>query len=62
MKKLIAYLIRWQLSTLVLAPCIYFITYNNVWIKAAIANLIGGLLFYKIDKFILRDKQKRKNE
>ena len=62
MKKLIAYLIRWQLSTLVLAPCIYFIPYSNPWAKVTIANLIGGLLFYKIDKFILRDKQKRKNE
>lgn len=63
MKRLLAYLIRWQLSTPILAPVIaYFKSSPTVfgtsedWIGSAVANLIGGLIFFKVDKFIMRAK------
>lgn len=68
MKRFILYLIRWQLSTPILAPVVA-ITKNfpqilggnyNIpwfgtpedWIGAAIANLIGGSIFFWVDRFI----------
>lgn len=68
MKRFLLYLIRWQLSTPILAP-IVAITKNfpqilsgnyNIpwfgtpedWIGAAIANLIGGSIFFWVDRFI----------
>ena len=52
------YLLRWQLSTPVLAPIVAVIKGSSVlgspedWIAVAIANLIGGLIFFWVDKFI----------
>ena len=53
------YLIRWQLSTPILAPVVaifkgspsYFGGLDD-WMGAAIANLIGGLIFFWVDRFI----------
>ena len=57
-KQYAMYLIRWQLSTPILAGVL--IVMNKFGIGAAIAtitaNLIGGLIFYWIDKFIFRKK------
>ena len=53
MKKLILYLLRWQLSTPILALVIYYLNNYNIIIATVIANLIGGLLFYKVDEKIL---------
>lgn len=50
MKKLILYLIRWQLST----PILWFVIKNlgaDIW-STIIANLIGGLIFFWVDRFI----------
>jgi len=50
------YLIRWQLSTPILAVCIvYFNRYGSVW-ATVIANLLGGLMFFWIDRFIFSGK------
>ncbi len=53
------YLFRWQLSTPVLAPVVaYFKNSPSIfgtkedWIGSCIANLIGGLIFFWVDKFI----------
>jgi len=55
-KKYIAYLIRWQLSTPILAICIiFFVNLGTTW-STIIANLIGGLLFFWVDKFIFTSK------
>jgi len=58
-----AYLIRWQLSTPILAPVVaYFKNSPSVfgtmedWIGSAVANLIGGLIFFWIDRFIFYHK------
>ena len=55
--KLIIYLLRWQLSTPILSAVIYFTI--DLWGNIAstiLANLIGGLIFYKVDKLIFKKK------
>lgn len=59
------YLIRWQLSTLILAPVIAMFKHSasilgtpQDWIAATIANLIGGLIFFWVDRFIFYHKVK----
>ena len=55
-KKYILYLLRWQLSTIVLAPCIMlFCELGAIW-SAIIANLIGGLIFFWVDRLIFKEK------
>ena len=52
-KRFIKYLIRWQCSTPVLAFVIWLLP-CNVLIKTIVANLVGGILFFRIDKWIFR--------
>ena len=58
MKKLGFYMLRWQLSTPILAlvPIAIEKMYGNVsfWTAAFISNLIGSLIFYWVDKKIFR--------
>lgn len=51
--RLLAYLLRWQLSSPILALCIYYLPFNTLT-KTIAANLIGGLIFYQVDKFIFQ--------
>ena len=54
-KKLIKYMFRWQMSTPVLAMVPFLLSkYGivNFWITAFIANLIGSLMFFKVDEII----------
>lgn len=46
--KRILYLIRWQLSTPILAIVMYVLPFGTLT-KTIIANLIGGLIFYYVD-------------
>jgi membrane protein YqaA with SNARE-associated domain len=46
---------RWQLSGIVLAPCIALMPYSPIY-SAITANLIGGVIFYFIDKKIFNKK------
>jgi hypothetical protein len=55
MTTLMKYLARWQLSTPVLAVCVLYLPFGGVW-NAIIANLIGGILFYRVDNWIFKDK------
>ena len=57
MKKYILYLIRWQLSTPILALVLYTLNMNEI-IETIFANLVGGLLFFWVDKIIFREKDK----
>jgi hypothetical protein len=52
--KLLMYSIRWQLSTPVLAICIWLLPYNIFW-KTVISNLIGSLIFFKVDQYIMKE-------
>lgn len=63
MIKFILYLIRWQLSTPILAPVISWYTHSpntfgtvDEWLGAAVANLIGGSIFFWVDRFIFKNK------
>ncbi len=63
MVRFILYLIRWQLSTPILAPIVAYFKHSDAmfgtsedWMAAAIANLIGGCIFFWVDRFIFRSK------
>ena len=56
-KRYLLYLLRWQLSTPILAVClVYFNPLGNMW-ATVVANLIGGLLFFWVDKFIFTTRR-----
>lgn len=46
------YLLRWQLSTPILAGVGILLASMGQIISAIIANLIGGLIFFWVDRFI----------
>ncbi len=63
-KRYAFYLIRWQLSTPILAPVVaYFKDSPTIfgtredWIGSAVANLIGGLIFFWVDQFIFTSRE-----
>jgi hypothetical protein len=55
-KRYAVYLIRWQLSTPILAPIMAMLPGVNAWISASIANLIGGLIFFGSTDLSLHQK------
>jgi hypothetical protein len=53
-KKYLLYLVRWQLSTPILTVVIWWLAdFSSFW-QSVVANLIGGLIFFWIDKYIFR--------
>ena len=52
MKQYLLYLLRWQLSTPILMIILKILD-TNIITKTIIANLIGGMIFYWVDKKIL---------
>ena len=52
LKKYTLYLIRWQLSTPILAIVLKLLSDMNTLTATIIANLIGGLIFFWVDKII----------
>lgn len=59
MKKFFLYLIRWQLSSPILAVCMVWMGGWNVAVATIVANLIGGCIFFWVDKWIFGDKKAR---
>ncbi len=62
-KRYALYLIRWQLSTPILAPVVaYFKNSPSMfgtkedWIGSAVAKLIGGFIFFWVVQFIFSSK------
>lgn len=53
-KKFLLYLGRWQLSTPILFVVLYLI--GDGWIGCILANLIGGGIFFFVDKWIFSRK------
>jgi hypothetical protein len=51
------YLLRWQLSTPILALVLLWLSTMNEWIATIIANLIGGLIFFWVDRFIFTTRR-----
>lgn len=56
-KRFLFYLIRWQLSTPILALCYFFLDGLGILWATIIANLIGGCTFFWVDRWILGDKK-----
>jgi len=52
-KRYLIYLLRWQASTPLITIVLYFLAGFDPLLSIVIANLIGGLIFFWIDKFIL---------
>ena len=59
MKKFFLYLIRWQLSSSILAVCMVWMGGWNVAVATIMANLIGGCIFFWVDRWIFGDKKVR---
>jgi len=53
-KKYLMYLGRWQLSTPILALVLFWLNDWNITLATIIANLIGGLIFFWVDKYIFK--------
>jgi len=51
-KQYAIYLIRWQLSTPILAAVLTLLAAANNLVATIVANFIGGLIFFWVDKFI----------
>ncbi len=56
-KRYILYLVRWQLSTPILAGVLFILSRMDKLTATIIANLIGGLIFYWVDIFIFTSKR-----
>lgn len=59
MKKFLLYLLRWQLSTPILALVLLLMKDWNYLIATIVANLIGGIIFFWVDKWIFKDKKQK---
>jgi hypothetical protein len=46
------YLVRWQLSTPILAVVLVWLASTSRLTATIVANLIGGLIFFWVDRFI----------
>ena len=56
-KQYLLYLCRWQLSSPILAVCLIWLAgLGTVW-ATVLANLVGGMLFFWIDKLIFRERK-----
>jgi hypothetical protein len=55
MSKLLLYILRWQMSTPVLYLCILWLPFAPL-VKTTVANLVGALIFFKIDQWIMKGK------
>ncbi len=53
-KKYLFYLFRWQLSTPILSVVLWALSDQGEWVATIIANLIGGLIFFWVDKLIFK--------
>lgn len=57
-KKYLLYLLRWQLSTPVLAAVLALFADWPVIVSTIIANLIGGLIFFWVDRWIFKTEKR----
>lgn len=51
--RFLIYSARWQLSGIVLAPCIALMP-NSAVMSAVVANFVGACVFWWIDKLIFK--------
>ncbi|MBN2735669.1 MAG: hypothetical protein JXR70_01730 [Spirochaetales bacterium] len=57
LKRYFLYLLRWQASTPILAAFVWLLTdHIGAMATTILANLVGGLIFFWIDKMIFKQK------
>ena len=56
LKQYVLYLLRWQLSTPILAIVLIWLASAGRLTATVAANLIGGLIFFWVDKFIFTSR------
>ena len=56
-KKYLLYMIRWQLSTPILAVALIWFSTMSKLMATVIANFIGGLIFFWVDMFIFTSRK-----
>jgi hypothetical protein len=56
-KRYLLYLVRWQLSTPILALMLVVLAATGTLWATIIANLVGGLIFFWVDKFIFTSRK-----
>lgn len=54
-RKYFLYLLRWQLSTPILAVCLIFFARYGTTMSTVLANLFGGLVFFWVDRWIFNN-------
>ena len=56
-KRFLKYALRWQASSFILAPVLYYLAepLGVTW-STIIANFIGACIFYPIDRLIFKKK------
>jgi hypothetical protein len=59
-KEYLLYLTRWQLSTPILALCYVWLASFGTTVATIVANLVGGLIFFWIDRWIFSQKKRQK--
>jgi hypothetical protein len=59
LKRYLLYILRWQLSTPILAAVLIVLATLDKWMATAVANLIGALIFFWVDRAIFTFKLKR---
>ena len=52
-KKYLLYILRWEISSPILA-LVLWILHTNIIVETIIANLIGGMIFFFVDKRIFK--------
>jgi len=55
-KQYMVYLLRWQLSTPILAIVLIWLAAANKLVATVVANFIGGLIFFWVDRFIFTSR------
>ena len=55
MSRFVLYLLRWQLSSPILALCMWALGGLDIVLATVVANLIGGCIFYFVDKKIFKE-------
>ena len=58
LRKFFLYLLRWQLSTPILAICVVWLNQYGTTVSTVVANLIGGCIFFWVDRLIFKSRNK----
>ena len=53
-KAFLLYLLKWQLGSLILIPTVNYLSNYGTAFSVVVGNLIGGIIFYPIDKKIFK--------